>query len=105
MEDIGRDMKKVNKVLLSAALAGLLAGAAASDAFAEHHEAVEPSNSDVKDGCAGKDSCTGKDVEGTPVATPEAHKESCKAKSSCKGTGHGGAPEEGDAHAHEHGDH
>jgi len=96
-------MKTGHKVLISAAVAGLLAGATAPNAFAEHHESVEPSNSDVKDGCAGKDSCTGKDVEGTPVATPAAHKESCKAKSSCKGMGHD-AHESGDGHAH-HGDH
>ena len=96
-------MKKGHKVLISAAVAGLIAGAASSNAFAEHHEAVEPSNSNVKDGCAVKDSCTGKDGKSTPVATPAAHKESCKAKSSCKGMEHD-KHEGGDAHAH-HGDH
>lgn len=83
-----RNMKRGNKVLLSWAIAGLLSGAATFNAFAEHHEAVHPSNSDVKDDCAGKDSCTGKEVENTPVATTDSHKESCKTKESCKGKGH-----------------
>jgi hypothetical protein len=96
-------MKIGQKVLIAAAVAGIIAGASGSTALAEHHEAVEPSNSNVKDGCAGKDSCTGKDAEGTPVATPAADKESCKAKSSCKGMGHDASKGEED-HSH-HGDH
>ena len=73
-------MKNRNKVLLSAAIAGLLAGATTQNALADHHEKkVEPSNSDVKDGCAGKDNCKD-DVKGTPVATPKAEKDDCKSK-------------------------
>jgi hypothetical protein len=83
-------MKNRNKVLVSAAIAGLLAGTLPNALNAEHHDQdhkpVPTASSDVKNGCSGADGCGGMNTtkKGTPVPDEKADKESCKSKDSCK---------------------
>lgn len=75
-------MTKKSKMMMSAAVAGMVTGLMAPHAFAGEAAATTPTPTH-KNGCSGKNGCNG---TGGEKADAGAEKNSCSGKNGCNGT-------------------